>query len=401
MRLFSKLNTKDLVIFFNRSTGPLHDSCIRKMMTSLSLHGLACEGMLFTKSNRYTKYFYKPNAWVFTLPLLITSKNPIRGGAFINGIEIIQETLASCLYILYRRPKYVIVQNHRLFLVTFFSILLYKRLFKSRLVWDLRELPNGFMTGSFKIIFINFLFRNCCSVIIANQSRLDYMQLIYGKDCLKHACVISNFENSSFINAEKRTLPTSVSSFLSGRQYIYVQNPFDLDRGLIESLSLISENKDFCVLVSGGIPESIIERINTLFGNTFIKSNVFFTGWINDLSLVELIDNAYASIVIYKYIDNPSYYHSLNNRYCASNTLYQSICRGTPVLTGCNEGMSQNVRELGVGVVTSDDGSAAEVIKSFQNLKNNYISIKQACDSKKGILSWESQEQILIDAVIG
>ncbi|MDC1377625.1 hypothetical protein N8313_03615 [Gammaproteobacteria bacterium] len=227
------------------------------------------------------------------------------------------------------------------------------------------------------------------------------MQLIYGKDCLKHACVISNFENSSFINAEKRTLPTSVSSFLSGRQYIYVQNPFDLDRGLIESLSLISENKDFCLIVSGRIPESIIERINTLFGNAFIKSNVFFTGWISDLSLVELIDNAYASIVIYKYIDNPSYYHSLNNRYCASNTLYQSISRGTPVLTGCNEGMSQNVRELGVGVVTSDDGSVAEVIKSFQILKNNYISIEQACDSKKGILSWESQEQILIDAVIG
>ena len=71
------------------------------------------------------------------------------------------------------------------------------------------------------------------------------------------------------------------------------------------------------------------------------------------------------------------------------------------VLVGCNEGMSQTVRELGVGIVATDDGSADEIIKSFEELQIDYKAIKQACTSKKRILSWESQEEILIDAVIG
>ena len=41
------------------------------------------------------------------------------------------------------------------------------------------------------------------------------------------------------------------------------------------------------------------------------------------------------------------------------------------------------------------------IIKSFEELQIDYKAIKQACTSKKRILSWESQEEILIDAVIG
>jgi glycosyltransferase involved in cell wall biosynthesis len=250
-------------------------------------------------------------------------------------------------------------------------------------------------------MFINFLFRKCSSILIANESRLDYMLQLYGVDSLKHACVVSNFENSSFIMAQTKPLSTSISSFLSGRKYIYLQNPFDLDRGIVESLSLISKHRDFCLLVSGKIPNPIIEFVTSLYGHSFIESNVFFTGWVDDLSLVSYVDNAYASVVMYKYINNPSDYHSLNNRYAASNTLYQTLCRGTPVIVGCNEGMSRIVSDLGVGIVMNDDGSSDEIIKSFEKLKCDYASIKDACVSKKDVLSWEAQERILIDAVFG
>jgi len=401
IRLIPKFNTKHLAVFFNRGTGPSHDSRLRKIISTLSSNGLASQAMLWTKSNRYSKHYYGSGSYAFTLPLLLASKHPIRGPMLINAMEILQETVSGFLFLFYRRPKYVVVQNHRHFLLVFLAILFYRTFFKSRVIWDLRELPNGFLKGKCRILFLNFLFRRCDSILVANESRLDYMVTLYGQRNLMHARVLSNFENESFLTAQSNPLPASILSFLSGRRYIYLQNPIDLDRGIVETLALISKNKDFCVLVSGKVPNSITEYVTSLYGYSFIESNVFYTGWVDDISLVSFIDNAFASVVIYKYLKHSSDYHSLNNRFAASNTLYQSLSRGTPVIVGCNEGMSRIVNELGVGIVMNDDGSTDEVISSFEKLKLDYAEIKDACVSKKDALTWEAQEQSLVAAVFG
>jgi len=227
------------------------------------------------------------------------------------------------------------------------------------------------------------------------------MYKIYNHKCLKKAYVISNLENDSFANLKIQTLPPKLESFLSGRRYIYLQNPNSLDKGIMQSVSIISKYQDFCLVVSGNIPDSILRHVNATFGSDFIETHVFFTGLVSDLSLVSLIDHAYVSVILYKYMDKKNEYVRSNHRYAEPNRLYQSLSRGVPVLVGCNEGLSDPVFASETGVVVSDDGSIKEVIKGFEDLMSDYQSIKESCMLNKGFFSWESQEEVLIRAICG
>lgn len=260
---------------------------------------------------------------------------------------------------------------------------------KTKIVWDLHEIPRLFE----KNIVMRTLFRltekKCMRLIHANNYRIDYLireSLINNPE--KHIA-IRNFPDTQF---ERSTLKDEkydeFKKWLGDTDYIYLQGLGGKGRFPLQTIEAVMKAESFKAVVVGQFDVQAHEHLSKLYGDRLYQ-NIFFRGMVNQLAIPNYIKGSSLSIILYD-ITEP------NNRYCEPNRMYQSIVFQKPVIVGCNEPMSELVTKYGFGIALKSDGSnIAEITDAIYTILNNYDVYVENIKKHKNKILWSEQEQVL------
>lgn len=380
------------VVIIHRTVGAEYDSRVRKMLDTIKSANKKCLAIFWERRNIPSIGKYGQGLPYITMRLPISSKKVPRPGPFFSAIELIQETIQGFLVIVRYCKSTVIIQNHRLFLlVSLLNICRPQKI--KRIIWDLRELPVGFTKkNSFTTKLFSTLLSKCDTVFVTNHSRLKLMQNIYGKTATKNIDIVSNYVDSKYIEQPKNELSEEIKKLLGDFEYYYVQNPATLTRYPANTITAILKSSSRAVVITGRLPNQVLRDLSLRFGAVF-DNRVHYLGMIPEKKLINIIDNAYASIILYDR-------RILNNEYCDSNRLYQSLSRGIPVIVGQNKSLSNLVSKYNNGLIIDDDGDKLDILCSgIVEFENNYLMFKQNAMVNATALSWDKNKPAILKAI--
>lgn len=382
------------VFLFHRSVGGEYDDRIQKIFGSIaSKTDAATKAFLWERRNIARKGNFSKGGCFEVFHLPFASKKIPRPGLFWSFYEVIAESLMGLIKTRYQDLDVVIIQNHRLFGLVHLLILNPKK--KYRLVWDLRELPAGFMIkGSLRARYFAWLMQKCDSVIVTNQSRQAYMSDLYGPLALEKLFVVPNYPSIEFASSSSSNLNIALTSKLGNRSFFYLQNPSSQGRYPKQGIEAVLKYTDLSVVVSGRLDEQAKRFLESAWGEVF-NERVILSGMIPSSEIISLLDRCVAALVFYNW-DSP------NSDFCDPNRLYQAIARGAPVVVGANKGMRPIVESLCCGVVTDEDGRSVEDIGSaLQRLLLEHDRYRNNAMKARNAFSWESRESVLLRAILG
>jgi glycosyltransferase involved in cell wall biosynthesis len=230
---------------------------------------------------------------------------------------------------------------------------------------------------------------NLCDIIVsANRERREFLlrKLEYGH-CNRFK-VIENFADEKFYKLPHGVMPEKMKSWLGNHMYILAQGGgANRGRYLAEAVEAVMSIKDIKLVIVGPFA-----KLHSRYNN--LDEKVYFAGWVQQFEMVNYIDKAVASIVLYNTDKN-------NNRLCAANRLYQALSRGVPAVVGSNPPMKSLVKSLRCGVVLQYDGrNIFDISEGIHSLMRDYGDYKKQTVEQKDILTWESQK-MTIGTVIG
>lgn len=245
------------------------------------------------------------------------------------------------------------------------------------IVWDQHELPPTSFISSvvFRKIYKWSLGRVDVR-IHANKERAEYLNSLLGKKYDYH--ILNNFVDHTFATEPKNEIDQQAANWLLDDDFVLLQSGAYEERNfgsVVEAFCSFGKQK--CIVV-GGSRVDLIKYRNQYknFDDVF-----YFVGMIPQIRLVDYIDAAKYSLILYRS-------NTKNAYYCEANRLYQASCRGTPVVVGNNPPMANFVISNNNGIVLKDDGSEAKIL--LEMLES--IDIEKL-ESKKVVSNWESQNE--------
>jgi hypothetical protein len=318
-----------------------------------------------------------------TISLITRKFLPHKRFLIIKAFEMYIKYL---IIILVSKPDVIWLHNIQMAGLIPFCWTMKKFGFINKLIWDQHELPaNKFFLNKFiKKLFI-FLINACESIVVANKERRDFLFKRLGKKNLNSQFhVIENFVDQRFTSLPKGILPEEVKEWLRGKPYLLAQGGANPDRHLDEVVEAIINIEGIKLIVVGPYSDGIIYKLKNKWGN-IISEKVYFTGFVPQKKLVDFIDHAIMSIILYrKDIDNCWL--------CAPNRLYQALIRRIPVIVGINPPMANLVNKYNCGVVLASDGSNVEDIKNgIIRMMRNQVEFNENTKHCLDNISWESQ----------
>ncbi|WP_262250023.1 hypothetical protein [Parapedobacter soli] len=253
-----------------------------------------------------------------------------------------------------------------------------------QIIWDLHELPHNVMfRHSLFRSFLKYLLKNVDVVIYTNQERRDY--IIDKLNVQEKAyTILNNFPDLDYINKNKTPLPTELKSLRPDLPYIIWLGAATAGRNFDTFL------KTYDTVLSSRFNLVILGRIDSEFRlilNKYIDVKYCYNAFIPQQKMINYIDNAYFSVVLYN-CQNP------NNLYCEPNRLYQLITRHIPCVVGHNPTMSNIINKTGGAVVLSDDGSEVQYLsQSINELLTSLNDFKTRLETNSIIekLNWDDQ----------
>jgi len=349
---------KPRLLLIHRTVGIDKDSRIRKLTKSFSKlnHDVYC--LLWERENLPRNFRASNGTVVDCRRLKVCSKKRPRGGTVISIIEILQEFMQASYLIYKYQPDILIVQNHRQFLHIFTGFI-YKIFFnnRSRIIWDLRELPGGFDKWVLSRFIFKLLLRVPSEVWIMNSGRLEYMKQRFSVTDTNNWQIIPNYCDEEFIKIRSDDELSVEKEVEKNGNYVYLQNPFSQDRFGYQCIAAVLLETDLRIVITGTLFEHDANRLVAEFGKEMIQNRCTFMGSVPEVELKDIIDHCMFSIIFYNS-------NIQNNFYCDANRLYQCLARKKPVLVGHNPGLSDYVGPNGYGVVLSGDGSDIEQVKN-------------------------------------
>lgn len=250
-------------------------------------------------------------------------------------------------------------------------------------IWDMHELPHSIL---FKFQFTRWLLKIMLEemnlLIYTNEERRNYVidKMEFNE---KLFLILNNFPNSDFIKKEKSSLPDNLKIMLDEKPYILWMGQASLPRNFDVMYEAYSNFKQYYkLIIVGNIDNDIKERISK-----DLKEGLIFQTFVPQSELINYIDNAALSVVLYKS-------NIPNNKFCEPNRLYQLIARKIPVICGNNPPMKSIVHRIGAGIVLLDDGSNSNLLTTaiFDITKNRMNYIKNLNNlNMEGEFSWDNQ----------
>jgi len=325
-----------------------------------------------------------------TISLFSRKILPRRQGLAIKTLEIYMHFVR---FILTERPDVLWIHNIEMAGLVPIGWLLKKLGLVRRLVWDQHELPAEKVTDNLVLRRIFKFILNYCDIIVsANRERREFLLRKLEYDHSDKLKVIENYVDEVFYELPHGVLPEKLKSWLDSQEYILAQGGGDASRFLNELVDAVMGIKDIKLIVVGPFAEEEIFKLRAEYKN--FDGKIFFTGWVLQFELVNYIDNAVASIVLYNA-------EKRNSCWCASNRLYQALARGVPVIVGSNPPMRNLVEMLKCGVVLQYDGrSASDIRQGVHSILRRHADYKEKAIEHKRAVSWESQK-MTIGTVVG
>jgi len=391
----SHIPAQPALLLYHRTIGAEYDSRAQKILATLAAtRGIHGRAILWERENRSRSGLFQFGGDYKVKRLPVASKKRPRPGPLFSFLEIVQEAVHSYQEARAKHVSILVVQNHRQFIFIWLMALLRPRHIR-RVVWDLRELPTGFLVReSRRARLFAHLLRTCDSVMVTNASRLAYMRDVYGDGSLDHAHVLPNYVSGAFADAKPEPLPSDLRQWLRGRRFFYVQNPSHEQRYPYQTVRAVLDGTDKALVVTGRISVQALERLKAQYGPEF-EERVYLAGMLPEERLIPILDAAHASIILYD-ASHP------NNDCCDANRLYQAVARGIPVITGNNKGMTSVVEPLRNGVVLDDDGrDHAVLVAGLRRLDAIYDEARRNAAAHKAKCLWKSNETVLLRAVLG
>lgn len=254
---------------------------------------------------------------------------------------------------------------------------------KKAIIWDLHELPHQYFE-KYSILrsFIRFLITKSDLTVFTNIARKDYVFKIYN---IKNGdfFVLNNYPNTEYNFQKQQKLEEEIELWLDSQPYILwlgagakVRN-FDSFLKGYDNLS-----KRFKLIVLGKVESDFTHQISILKAENKVK--VLF---VKQSEMIQYIDNAAFSVVMYNSF-------SMNNYMCEPNRLYQLLTRGIPVICGNNPPLAQAIEQVGISIVLEDDGRDSECLKKNMSIMANsfaeFSEILNKSEAKK-IFNWDDQ----------
>jgi len=261
--------------------------------------------------------------------------------------------------------------------------------FVKRIVWDQHELPpSRILSKRIGLFILKILVIGCDAVIVANKERRELLLLHLGERFRQRFYVLENFADKAFVNLSQGVLPLELTEWLDGQPFILAQGGANPDRHLEELVEAVLRVEDVKLVVVGPYQPQKLDALRLRWGEQ-LMDHVYFTGLVPQTELVNYIDHALASLVLYAQ-------SSENSRLCAPNRLYQALARGVPVLVGSNPTMVSVVQRIRCGVVLADDGEDVEGLRlGIEKIAANAQAYKEAAEAMRGDLTWEAQTATL------
>lgn len=282
-----------------------------------------------------------------------------------------------------KKPKIIWIHNVEMAGMIPFLLLLKKFGLIKMIVWDQHELPRDRLLNN-RIIrrILKRLMEYSDKVIVANDQRKAYLVEKLSLNNI-NITTIDNYVDNNFFDLPKGSLPTEVTEWLNGNKYLLAQGGAAPGRYLEQLIAAIINIKNIKLIVVG--PYNTENKIMLEKKYPHLNDYVFFTGLIPQMKIVDYIDNATASVIMYST-------DSMNNKLCSPNRLYQALSRGIPVIVGNNPPMSSLVNRTGSGIIMNSDGrDSNEIVKAIERLLVDETKYINNSNKNKMIVNWNSQ----------
>lgn len=282
-------------------------------------------------------------------------------------------------YFLLKKEEYDFIHFNDINVVLFSKFL--KK--KSKLIFDLHELfPEAIESKFIKKIF-NFIekvnIKYADEIIQVEINRLNYFQKKYNLEEKKIHLIENyplrlNFQNKDYFRKKYNIKNNKKIAIYTGG----ISEKREIDK-IICSIKNIEEIELFCF---GNFSSSEYKNeILSLIENNNLKERIHLEKMVQYQELLELTNSADIAFVFYSNTN-------LNNYYCASNKLYESLNYGVKILTNNYPGI-KSVTENLPNVYRVENTTIEELEKGLKYLLN-------IDDFEKTNFYWENQEEKFI-----
>ncbi len=211
-------------------------------------------------------------------------------------------------------------------------------------------------------------------VISAQEDRANIMKEKYNLS--KNPTVINNISKLKINHVKLDVIvQEKLETFFNkeGLKVVYAGgiNP---DRNIVSLIEAIKHTKYNLLLVGDG---SIYNELKYKILNEKIL-NVTMIGKVPYDSLGQIIKNCHAGYVSYGIDD-------VNNRYCASNKIYEYSSVFVPILATYNPTIKKMVEEYNIGICTND------IKEGLKNIEKNYYTYKENMKIFNEKNKWEDE----------
>jgi len=130
---------------------------------------------------------------------------------------------------------------------------------------------------------------------------------------------------------------------------------------LADSIGALGEK--FGLIIIGSATNKELKEFNDFIKKKNYK-NIKYLGFVSRAELKYLLNKAHVSVSAFSQ-------NTVNNKFCASGKVYESLFEGTPILTSENPPLKRLCEDYGVGISTND------FKRGILELKNNYELYKK------------------------
>jgi glycosyltransferase involved in cell wall biosynthesis len=374
------------------TSGLAYDDRLRKECDSLQRVGARPEILALERRNQPGQGSTDSDHPYRTLGLASRRWLPHHRGLVVKLLELYGRMVADLLR---RRPDVAWVHDPDLGGVVAAGILLRRLGVIQRVVWDQHELPPMTMLRSTagRALLAETMSR-CDAIVVANRERGIHLAEVLGPRVATRMHSLDNYSDAVFNDRPAGRLPAELRDWLGGRSFLLAQGGANPRRFLDELVTAVLRRSDVALVVVGPYLEAAMSRLRSRFGAE-LAARVHFTGLVPQMELINYIDEAIASVVLYDL-------GVLNSRLCAPNRLYQALSRGVPVLVGCNPPLARVVTEHACGVVLEQDGRDVEdLAQGLQTLLANAGTLRARTRACRGLFAWESQDPVVASILAG
>ena len=369
------------ILHFIKTTGVVYDDRLCKEVGTLQELGAGCEIVALESRNEVAEGETPNGVGWSSIRLRSRRWFPLGKGLLFKTVEM---HFKSFMKLLRKKPQISWVHNLENLIYVIILGVFWKPFGRNRrIVWDLHEYPSPFyLKNIVGKLFMGIACKCADTIVSANAARIDELMSHGFEQYKEKFVVIENFPTKSFAEQPKGELPSELSVWLDGAPYFLIQGLGLPSRMTVQSIQASLRFSEFRVVVLGPLNEVVAAEIEQL---NVGDDRLYVTGMTPQAELYHVIDHAYASLVFYGFTND-------NNRLCAPNRLYQAVCRGIPLVCGCNPSMKSVVETMGNGVATVGDGSSVdEIVHSLGSLVEDIDGFRSRAIEARSKLTWESQ----------